>query len=324
MNRIFVVALAIVLFAGNAVADDVAGSEDHPILTRYPGSTIQWHDIQNFSPYKIATGPVTGYRKIDDWVETQGRLTRIYYVLDGERTHGEVYENYRKALLDNGFDLLADGFFADGSRSPEVGSRKWFEPYFAENPLPPGEGIELLAGSSTSGGSAFLAATRDRAGGPVFVAITITQQRADRVTYLIDVVEVDDVETDLVVIDAEAIGRDIGDYGRVTLTGLQFDHDKATLKSESKPALDEIAKFLAANAAMNFFIVGHTDSTGGFEYNRSLSEERAAAVRQALVNDYGVAGERLEAHGVGPLSPIFTNRMDRGREQNRRVELVER
>ena len=55
-----------------AHAQDVVGAKDHPMLTRYPASVIKWHDVQTFMPYKIAVGKVGGYRKIDDWVDTQG------------------------------------------------------------------------------------------------------------------------------------------------------------------------------------------------------------------------------------------------------------
>jgi outer membrane protein OmpA-like peptidoglycan-associated protein len=306
-----------------ASAGDVPGSKDHPAVSRYPGSTIAWYDVQAFQPYAIATGPVTGYREIADWTETQGRTTRIYYELEGQNTHSEVYANYKKALEDAGFSILADGLFTQSSRAAEVGSRKWLGVYFSRNTLPP-DGIRLLHGSSTSGGSGFLAATKERAAGTLYVAVTVTQYAAETVTALIDVVEVDKVETDLVTVNAEAMGADIDEYGRVTLDGLFFDHDKASLTAQSAPALAEIAKFLAARPDLSFFVVGHTDGSGTFAYNRSLSERRAASVIEALVEEHGVPAERLEAHGVGPLVPVFSNGSEGGRTKNRRVELVER
>ena len=103
------------------------------------------------------------------------------------------------------------------------------------------------------------------------------------------------------------MGKDIDELGRVVLDGLFFDHDKATLTPESKPALDEIAKFLTMRPELSVYVVGHTDSTGSFDYNETLSRDRAGAVAAALVDRYGIAAERLEAHGVGPLVPVFTN-----------------
>ncbi|MEM7351228.1 MAG: OmpA family protein [Acidobacteriota bacterium] len=315
--------LGLGLVSAPLLAADVPGSKDHPVLTRYPASEIRWYDVQAFEPYAIATGPVTGYRKIDRWTETQGRTTRIYYELQGTKTHTEVFANYEKALTEAGFDILTRGVFSKSSQANEVGSRKWLAIHYARNEVAP-DGIRLLQGSSTSAGSAFLAARKERAAGTVYVALGMTQYSQDIVTTMIDVIEVDDVETDLVTVDAEAMGDEIDEYGRVTLDGLFFDHDKATLTAESQPALQEIAKFLEARPSMNFHVVGHTDATGTLSYNQTLSKRRAEAVVRELVSKHGIAGQRLEGHGVGPLVPVFSNASDGGRAKNRRVELVER
>jgi OOP family OmpA-OmpF porin len=322
MTRVLAaLSMALTLFLAGGFA---FAQEDHPMLGRYPGSEVGWQDIQNFSPYRIAVGPIAGYRKINDWIDTKGRLTRTYYVLSGERTHADVYQNYRQALAEAKFEILADGFFPDQSQKPDIGSRNWLNTMFMQIPYPSSEGIELLAGSSTAGGSAFLAGRIERAAGTAYVAIAITQQRADRVTYMIDVAEVDEAEVGLVSVDAEAIGRGIDEYGRIALYGLHFAHNEAALLPESNPVLEEIARFLKDRGDMSFYVVGHTDSTGALDYNQRLSEARARSVAEALVSVFGVARERLEPHGVGPLVPVFTNQADRGREQNRRVELVQR
>jgi len=70
--------------------------------------------------------------------------------------------------------------------------------------------------------------------------------------------------------------------------------------------------------------VGHTDMTGTLAYNMDLSSKRAQAVVDVLARDYGIASDRLQAQGVGPLCPVSTNRTEEGRKLNRRVELVER
>ena len=310
------------LIASSLCAADVPGSKDHPVLSRFPGSEIRWFDVQAHESYAIATGPVTGYRHIDDWIETRGRTTRIYYELEGSKTHSEVFANYEKALREAGFEMLARGVFNKSSQANGVGSRKWLAVHFSRNEVAP-DGIRLLQGSSTSAGSAFLAATKERAAGTVTIALAMTQYSKDVVATLIDVVEVDDVETDLVSVDAEAMGDEIDEYGRVTLHGLFFDHDQATLTPASRPALEEIASFLEARPAMRFYVVGHTDATGSLSYNQTLSKQRAEAIVRELVGNHGIAGRRLEGHGVGPLAPMFSNATDGGKAKNRRVELVE-
>ena len=100
--------------------------------------------------------------------------------------------------------------------------------------------------------------------------------------------------------------------------------DTITITRESKPALDEIANLLKSRPDLKLFVVGHTDLTGNLQRNVRLSQGRAESVVNALVEDYGIARERLEPHGVGPLSPVAENTSEPGRARNRRVELVKR
>jgi outer membrane protein OmpA-like peptidoglycan-associated protein len=140
----------------------------------------------------------------------------------------------------------------------------------------------------------------------------------------LDIVEIADMETGKVVVDAEALAKGIDREGKISVYGIHFDTDKAEIKPESKPTLDEIAKLLKTRPALNLFVVGHTDMRGNFAHNRTLSESRAKAVVTALVKDYGIAPARLEGYGVGPLAPAATNATADGRARNRRVELVAR
>ena len=125
-----------------------------------------------------------------------------------------------------------------------------------------------------------------------------------------------------VVVSAEQIRRALTDTGKVVFYGIYFDFDKATIKPESKPTLEEMAKFLRTNAGMKVYIVGHTDMAGKHDYNLKLSRERAAAVVQALVSQQGISRDRLESDGVGPLAPVAANDTDANRGRNRRVEMV--
>jgi len=126
-----------------------------------------------------------------------------------------------------------------------------------------------------------------------------------------------------VVADAEALAKEISLTGKVAVYGIYFDTGKAVVKPDSKPALEEIAKLLQNDPGMKIYVVGHTDSVGGFDANMSLSLARAEAVVQVLASQYGIDPGRLKAHGVGPLGPASTNRSEDGQAKNRRVELVE-
>jgi len=99
-----------------------------------------------------------------------------------------------------------------------------------------------------------------------------------------------------------------------------FDFDKSVLKDESKPDLNRAVEFLRQNPGISVEIAGHTDSVGNAPYNKKLSQSRAEAVRQYLVNG-GIAASRLEANGYGEERPIADNGTEEGRARNRRVEM---
>jgi outer membrane protein OmpA-like peptidoglycan-associated protein len=122
--------------------------------------------------------------------------------------------------------------------------------------------------------------------------------------------------------DAAGMAREIADTGRVAVYGIYFDFNKADLKPESKPTLDEIAKLLAGDLQLKLYVVGHTDNVGEIGYNMTLSQARAEAVVKALVTEYKVDAGRLKSYGIGPLSPVASNKSEEGRAKNRRVELV--
>lgn len=110
--------------------------------------------------------------------------------------------------------------------------------------------------------------------------------------------------------------------GHVILPGLAFGSGSANLGEGPVASLDELAAFLAANAAARLVLVGHTDATGSLEGNVALSRKRAQAAVEYLVARHGIARDRISAEGAGYLSPVATNLTDAGREQNRRVEAV--
>lgn len=305
--------------------EDIDGVVEHELITRYPGQEIRWQHIENYMPYRVPVGPVTGYRTIDEWIESQGRVTRTFYRLEGEdRSFSEVYINYLDALKAEDFEILAEGLSAD-RRGNGFGSRNFTEVMYLENPASkPGEVGTMFSGTSSSGGAGNIIARKERAAGTVYVALTVEQHSANYVGALIDIIEEAAAETGLVAVDAEAIGSDIAEYGRVVLDGLYFDFDQASLQPASFAALQAMAEYLRANAGKQFYVVGHTDSLGTFAYNQGLSSDRARTVVNALQDDYDIPVGVLESHGVGPLVPVFSNETDAGRERNRRVELVEK
>jgi len=107
---------------------------------------------------------------------------------------------------------------------------------------------------------------------------------------------------------------------RIVLRGVNFDFDRANIRPDAAVILDEAASMLNDNPGRNVAVAGHTDSVGTDAYNQSLSERRAASVRDYLVSK-GVDGSRLSTSGYGESNPIAANDTADGRALNRRVEL---
>ena len=107
----------------------------------------------------------------------------------------------------------------------------------------------------------------------------------------------------------------------VTLPGIFFDTGKSVLKPGAKNTLTKIADQLKSDAELRVSVEGHTDNVGSEEKNLTLSDKRAQAVRDFLVNA-GVPATQITASGKGEGEPVATNKTAAGRQQNRRVELV--
>lgn len=103
---------------------------------------------------------------------------------------------------------------------------------------------------------------------------------------------------------------------------IQFETNKAVIKPESFGLLDEITSAIKdAPQIKKLSIEGHTDDVGADNYNKKLSDQRAASVKQYLV-EHGVDAARLSSKGWGEAKPIGDNKTEEGREQNRRVEFI--
>lgn len=102
---------------------------------------------------------------------------------------------------------------------------------------------------------------------------------------------------------------------------VEFETDSAKLLPVSTPLLDEVVSVMKDHPEIEHVRVGgHTDSQGDKAYNIKLSDDRAASVKQYLV-DHGIAPERLASKGYGETRPIADNNTEEGRAQNRRVDI---
>lgn len=321
---------------------DLPGSADHPLLKRYEGSTIVGYSAKAFDEYVLPLGPGTGRAsdaRLSKSERLEGKLTRITYLAPVGRSTLEVLRNYETELRGAGFTTLFQGAFA------ELGNDNVFKSNFAKvagygalNPSKNHLTFVDLAGFSVD--QRYLAARRDGRQGTVHVAIFavalseqpyfqvvipgVARSVPGQVLLQVDIVEAEPMETRMVTVSASEMARAIETSGSVSLYGIYFDTDSATVKPESEPTLGEIAALLKSQPRLELLVVGHTDNVGTLDHNLDLSRRRAEAVVRALVSGQGVAAGRLTPLGVAFASPKAPNRTEEGRAENRRVELVER
>ncbi|PRD54135.1 OmpA family protein [Sphingobacterium gobiense] len=110
--------------------------------------------------------------------------------------------------------------------------------------------------------------------------------------------------------------------GSFTTTGILFDTRASRIKPQSFGVIKSVADLLQENQQLRLQIVGHTDNVGDDKTNLTLSEQRAAAVKEILVSTHSIAADRLETLGKGEAVPVSPNDSEAGRTQNRRVEFI--
>ena len=114
----------------------------------------------------------------------------------------------------------------------------------------------------------------------------------------------------------EEVMKTLNNYGKVIL----FDSGKSTFQQGTYTVLQSITAILKEYPNSKFQIEGHCDSDGSNELNQTLSENRAAAVKNYLIEN-GIASERLRSTGFGETKPIASNKTAKGKAENRRVEI---
>ncbi len=307
-----------------AQTSDAQGSEDHPMVSRYEGSFIDGYEIKDFDEYRLALGPAVwnedGSSKVpQEQANLQGLITRILYRGPKERSTLEILANYQEALEDAGFEVL----FQCGSDCGNNYSALLYGP------------MEMRIRSSDTSGSAFdlpqdlryLAARYQDSDRTVHVSLMTAfdngfSELSKTPVTLLEIIESGSMETGMVTVDADAMGKGIDTDGHMAIYGVLFDTGSATIKPESSPVLAEIAKLLQVRPSLNLLVVGHTDNQGTFELNMNLSAARANSVSRYLSEQNGIDSTRLQSAGVGYLAPVASNDTPDGRARNRRVELV--
>jgi OmpA-OmpF porin, OOP family len=313
---------ATVLCVGPTQAEDEPGTKDPSVAGRYAGSRIEYQKIVDFDQVALLKAPhdynslleknTLRDRSGAEWLRVEGRATRTRYEIPPGRSSLEVQRNYQNSLRSSGFELVFDC----SDQNCLAGNLQ--DPYLLGQQLDP----ENNDSTSYFDHARYTLMKRSANGADVYAAI-LTGEDKGRTTAFVQVVEVKAMEGDKVqVMNSSDLDQAIARTGKVAVYGLLFDYDKAALKPESKPTLDEIAKLLTSKPELRLNIVGHTDNRGTAEYNLDLSSRRAQSVMRALTQDYAITADRLTASGAGLTMPVAPNDTEDGRAKNRRVELV--
>lgn len=317
----------------DAVAADLAGSKDHPLLRRFAGSEIVGYQAKRFDEYELQTSTFSRYSfesKKREYVakplKPEGRLTRIWYEAAGDTGSLEVFRNYLNELTARGFVILYDS-------KKDPAAVRW------TNYLAPFGSMDIQTNRSNyiffaaeKAGICVASAKKKRPEGDVYVHLTAVEwgksdavYKAKRGAYLaVDIIETQPMVQKMVTVTAAEMSQSLSAVGKVALYGIYFDPNKWDIKPESRPALKEIAILLNKQPTLRLHVVGHTDNVGGYEANTVLSKRRAEAVAASLVKDFGISALRLTANGAAYLAPVASNSTEAGRAKNRRVELVPR
>ena len=286
-----------------AQARDVAGSRDYPGIGRFAGSVITGYQVKDFDAARMQAAAFKD-GKPTDARRLEGRITRIAYRSNPGPSILEVSRNFETQLAKAGFETLL------ACDTEACGAIPFTEAVDAL-PIPQmwvdGFNYRYFAGRKVEGGR------------ETYASILVSENNRDIYAQLV-VAELGAMQNKMV--DAAAMQKGLGEAGHIALYGIYFDTDKAVVKPESQPTLQEIAKLLAGQPQLSVFIVGHTDNQGAYDYNLDLSRRRAEAVAAELAKSYRIAPARLRTAGVGFLAPVGSNASDAGRALNRRVELV--
>jgi OmpA-OmpF porin, OOP family len=345
--------LLMLMLAVNAFADatiptaDKKGSKDNPLLKRYEGSFIVVYEQQSFGEFtlplsRLEAVPDKRDSHNNDYFEPkqkkslEGAYTRIVYFQPANRSPLEVLRNYQQEIKSGGgkilFECKADECGGDATRSSEGGGGKMSLAMY----LYPADRVkdEAFSNGSCALTSAisdqrFTSAEMPSVGAHVSIlTYTINNNLYckafnERTIAIVDIVEEKAREQKMVTVKAEDMAQQIASSGSVALYGIYFDFNKADVKTESTPTLEQIAKLLKSTPRLKVLVVGHTDNVGSFASNMDLSQRRAASVVNVLATKFQIEPTRLAPVGVAFASPVASNKSEDGRAKNRRVALVE-
>ena len=282
---LFVLALLAPAGAG-AQSRDVAGARDFAGIGRFAGSVISGYQVKDFDAARMQAAAFKDGQPADAR-RLEGKITRIAYRTNPGPSILEVSRNFETQLTKAGFETLLN------CDTDACGGIPFTEAVDAL-PIPQmwvdGFNYRYIAGRKAEGGR------------ETYASILVSENNKEIFAQL-TIAEVRPIENKMV--DAATMSKGLRETGRIALYGIYFDTDRAVIKPESRPTLEQIAKLLTAQVALNVFIVGHTDAQGPYAYNLDLSRRRAEAIAAELVKNYRIGAPRVSGcwRRLGPMRP---------------------
>ncbi|WGI22032.1 OmpA family protein [Amylibacter sp. IMCC11727] len=274
------------------------------------GAKATYSEVETTLAAKVPVGPFAdGVLPTED---TPQNIRRTVFAMGGEQTVAEVRSGIADQLERSGYDEILSCVARDCG-----GYDFRFAIDVVDEPMMRVDLRDfqfITAKQTVTENPAFVTFLLSKS--PVSVYVQMTEYRPTPA----DGALVDTVETGPVA----SIGTPLEITGDVStvLEGLTFDAGSTTLGADPNGALAALAEKLKSDESLRVLLVGHSDMSGSLEGNITVSRKRAESVRAALINDHGISADRLEAHGVGFLSPRATNETEEGAQKNRRVEAV--
>lgn len=276
--------------------------------------------------------PITGYVNGQmQWIRAEGAVRQEAWQLGGgSQSTLQILAPLRDHLMADGFDVIFECATSDCGG---------FDFRYALDVLPePEMHVDL-------GDFRFLAAQRAGAERPDYVMLLVSRSAAHGFVQVTRIGPPEEIDApgDRVVAatkspDPTALGAPrpaqaeeaqeasltdrLEAHGRAVLEDLRFKRGSADLEEATFDSLVRLASYLKSAPDQTVVLVGHTDAEGALDINMALSQRRANAVREHLVERLDVSPAQVRAEGVGYLVPLSTNRTEAGRTANRRVEVI--
>jgi len=258
-----------------------------------PPATSNWSRDSDFAKYVFKTG-----ENADQTVEVGGHLLMRHFTATapGTQSLDKVVESYRLLVEEKGGATVYTGLFSGGAIDAKPRSEQ-----------------------QSREGATYLVRTPER---ELWAQVSVRDEGNE---YVLVVVEKGPLQLKTKPLTSSELKKSLADTGKAIIY-VNFEFDRADLRPDAKPVIDQVYALLKEDPALALSIEGYTDDRGPAAYNQSLSERRAAAVRAALLGSgLGKDGEaRLTSTGHGASAPIADNATEEGRAKNRRVELIKR